>query len=116
MTCPPKKVVVKNSEVTIYPYDHDKEDGDIVSINVNGVWVRDKYELKNKKDKPSEFVYIKCSLNPGGNNYFVSRAWTEGTMKPNTLTIEIDDGKSVQKVHINSKIGLIGGIRIVCDQ
>lgn len=111
-----KKVIVKNSEVTIYPYDHDKEDGDIVSINVNGVWVRDKYELKNKKTNPSEFLFIKCSLNPGGNNYFVSRAWNEGTMKPNTLTIEIDDGKSVQKVSINSKVGLSGGIRIACDQ
>ena len=111
-----KKVVVKSSEVTIYPYDHDKEDGDIVSINVNGVWVRDKYELKSKKTAPSEFLLIKCSLNPGGNNYFVSRAWNEGTMKPNTLTIEIDDGVSVQKVHINSKVGLSGGIRIISDQ
>jgi hypothetical protein len=111
-----KKVVVKSSEVKIYPYDHDKEDGDIVSINVNGAWVRDKYELKSKNPNPSEFTYIRCSLNPGGNNYFVSRAWNEGTMKPNTLTIEIDDGVSVQKVHINSKVGLSGGIRIICDQ
>ncbi len=111
-----KKVIVKNSEVTIYPYDNEKEDGDIVSINVNGVWVRDKYELKNKKPNPSEHAFIRCSLNPGGNNYFISRAWNEGSIPPNTLTIEIDDSISVQKVVINSKIGLSGGIRIISEQ
>ena len=111
-----KRVIVKSSEVTIYPYDNEKEDGDIVSINVNGVWVRDKYELKNKKPNPSERLLIKCSLNPGGNNYFISKAWNEGSIPPNTLTIEIDDGVSVQIEKINSKIGLSGGIRIISEQ
>ncbi len=109
-------VHVKNSEVKIYPYDNEKEDGDIVSINVNGVWVRDKYELKNKKINPSEHLLIKCSLNPGEYNYFVTKAWNVGTIPPNTLTIEIDDGVKVQKKTIYSEVGLSGGIKIVCDQ
>lgn len=112
-----KVVHVKSREVTIYPYDNEKEDGDIISINVNGVWVRDKYELKNKVNKPSDRLLIRCSLNPGDYNYFVSKAWNVGKIPPNTLTIEINDGVNApQKVLINSDIGLSGGIRIICDE
>lgn len=107
---------VKNINIFIYPYDNEKEDGDIVSININGVWVRDYYELKTKKDNPSRGALIKCSLNPGNYNYFISRAWNLGKIPPNTLTIEINDGVSVQKVTINSEIGLSGGIRINCEK
>jgi hypothetical protein len=100
-----KVVHVKSREVTIYPYDNEKEDGDIISINVNGVWVRDKYELKNKVNKPSDRLLIRCSLNPGDYNYFVSKAWNVGKIPPNTLTIEINDGVNApQKVLINSDI------------
>jgi len=111
-----KIVHVKSREVTIYPYDNEKEDGDIVSINVNGVWVRDKYQLKNKVPKPSERLLIRCSLNPGDYNYFISKAWNVGTIPPNTLTIEINDGLTTQKVLINSDVGLSGGIKIVCEE
>lgn len=111
-----KTITVKNREITIYPYDNEKEDGDIVSININGVWVRDKYTLKSKKPNPNENELIKCLLNEGENNYFISRAWNLGTVPPNTLTIKIDDGVSIQEVMINAQLGLSGGIRIVCNK
>jgi hypothetical protein len=109
------EITVKDTEVTIYPYDNEKEDGDVVSININGVWVRDHYELKNKKIKPQDPLMIRCSLNPGRNNYLVSKAWTLGSIPPNTLTIEVNDGHSVQKITLNSQIGISGGIRLVCE-
>lgn len=111
-----KTVHVQSREVTIYPYDNEKEDGDTVSINVNGVWVRDHYRLKNKKSNPSRDTLIKCSLNSGNYNYFISKAWNVGSIPPNTLTIEIDDGVSIQNVLINSEVGISGGIRIICVQ
>ncbi|MFM9948943.1 MAG: LamG domain-containing protein [Saprospiraceae bacterium] len=111
-----KTVEVQSQEVTIYPYDNEKEDGDVISVNVNGVWVLDHFEIKNKKPNPSRSSLIKCSLNPGTYNYFISRAWNVGSIPPNTLTVEIDDGVTVQKVLINSDVGLSGGIRIVCKQ
>lgn len=111
-----KTITVQSSEVTIYPFDNEKEDGDIVSININGVWVRDQFGLKNMKTNPDRDDLIRCSLNPGKNNYFISRAWNVGAIAPNTLTIKIDDGVSVQEVLINSDIGLSGGIRIVCNK
>lgn len=108
------EIIVKDTEVSIYPYDNEKEDGDIVSININGVWVRDKYALKNKSPSPSGALLIRCSLIPGESNYLVSKAWNLGSIPPNTLTIEINDGHSVQKVTLNSQIGLSGGIRLNC--
>jgi hypothetical protein len=108
------EIIVKDTEVSIYPYDNEKEDGDIVSININGVWVRDKYALKNKSPSPSGALLIRCSLIPGEGNYLVSKAWNLGNIPPNTLTIEINDGHSVQKVTLNSQIGLSGGIRLNC--
>ncbi len=111
-----KTINVKSREVTIYPFDNEKEDGDIVSININGVWVRDHFTLKLKKASPNQVDLIKCSLNPGDYNYIISRAWNVGSIAPNTLTIKIDDGVSVQEVLINSDVGLSGGIRIVCNK
>lgn len=111
-----KVVKVKSKEIKIYPYDNDKEDGDIVSININGVWVRDNYELKNKKSNPAPRTLIRCSLQDNDSNYFVSKACNLGDIPPNTLTIEIDDGFTIQKVHLNSKIGLNGGIKIICEK
>ncbi|MFZ4473972.1 MAG: LamG domain-containing protein [Saprospiraceae bacterium] len=108
-----KVVFVSSREVSFYPYDNEKQDGDIVSININGVWVRENYELKNKKPSPTRGDIIKCSLNPGDSNYFITKAWNLGTIPPNTLTVEINDGTSTQKVTINSNVGLSGGIRIV---
>jgi len=109
-------VEVQGREATFYPYDNEKEDGDIVSININGVWVRDYYEIKNKKPNPARGAVIKCTLNPGDSNYLISKAWNVGSIPPNTLTVEISDGVSVQKVTINSDVGLSGGIRIVCKK
>lgn len=109
-------IYVQNREITIYPFDNEQEDGDIVSININGVWVRDYYTLKNMNTNPNREELIKCSLNPGNSNYVISKAWNVGSVAPNTLTIKINDGISTQEVFINSDIGLSGGIRIVCNK
>lgn len=108
-----KTIIVKGKNIKIYPYDNEKEDGDIVSININGNWVRKRFKIKNKKPKPYRKDYISVTLNDGGNNYIVSKAINEGTQSPNTLTLEIDDGTSKQEIIINSLMGVSGGIRIV---
>jgi hypothetical protein len=43
----------------------------------------------------------------------VSKAWNLGSIPPNTLTIEINDGLTTQEVQINSEEGLNGGIKII---
>lgn len=108
-------ITVKNKNIRIYPYDNEKEDGDIVSININGVWVKDRFTIRTKKRSPLASDYIRVSLNQGTYNYIISRAWNVGRISPNTLTIEIDDGVSVQEVMINADVGISGGIRIIMD-
>lgn len=110
-----KTIIVKSKNIKIYPYDNEKEDGDIVSININGVWVRNRLRIRKKKSQPAKGDYIHVSLNEGSNNYIISKAMNVGSIPPNTLTIEIDDGVSIQELMINSDRGTSGGIRIMTD-
>ncbi len=110
-----RTVTVKSTNLKIYPYDNEKEDGDIVSININGVWVRDHFLLKKKKTAPLPSDYIRFNLNSQRDNYIVSKAWNLGAIPPNTLTIAVDDGMSIQEVIINSEVGKSGGIRVVTE-
>jgi hypothetical protein len=108
-----KTVEVKGQNITIYAFDNEKEDGDIVSININGVWVLERYTLKKKINPPTPKAMIKFTLKDGDSNYLVSKAWNLGSIPPNTLTIEINDGLTTQEVQINSEEGLNGGIKII---
>ncbi len=105
-------VKVKSKDVIIYPFDNGVEDGDTVSLYVNGKWILEKYRILNKSYNPSERPELKVKLNPSGPNYLISKAWNEGRIRPNTLTIEISDGKTSQIITINSKMGESGAIKI----
>ena len=105
-------VKVKSKYISIYPFDSGVEDGDTVSINVNGTWLIEKYRILNKTYNPSDRPTLNIELNLDGPNYLFSKAWNEGLIKPNTLTIEISDGVATQIITINSKVGESGGIRI----
>jgi hypothetical protein len=106
-------VVVKSPNITIYPYDHRKEDGDIISLNINGIWLMEHYSLRlyGKDEKKA-----KLSVIPHQENYLISKAWNLGDIPPNTLTLEIDDGVGdPQVVTIESEIGKSGAIKIVYE-
>jgi len=104
-------VTVKNSNITIYPYDHQREDGDIISLNINGVWLLDNYTIRNKG---KDVKRASLSLLPEKENYLISKAWNLGKVPPNTLTLEIDDGSQNPKIiTINSEIGKSGAIKII---
>ena len=107
-----RSVFVRGEDITIYVYDHEIEDGDTVSVNVNGVWILNRYELKNKGPQTET---INLTLQKGVENYLVSKAWNTGTMFPNTLTLEIHDGtrRAPQRVQVNSEVGKSGAIRII---
>lgn len=106
---------VKSAQATIYLFDNEKEDGDIVSINVNGIWVKEDLTLQLKNDNPPKEAIIRLRLNKGENNYLVSKAISIGKIGLNTLTLEINDGKNAQLVTINADIGKCGGIKINAD-
>ncbi len=106
-------VVVKSPNISIYPYDHRKEDGDIISLNINGIWLMEHYSLRlyGKDEKRA-----KLSVIPNKENYLISKAWNLGDIPPNTLTLEIDDGVGdPQIVTIESEIGKSGAIKIIYE-
>ncbi|MCC6816678.1 MAG: LamG domain-containing protein [Saprospiraceae bacterium] len=111
-----KTIEVKNSNIVIYPYDHNVDDGDVISINVNGVWVKENYTIKAKLDNPPNEAIIKVKVISGQSNFIVTKVIHEGKIPLNTLTYMIDDGKTKQYIKVNSKIGLSGGIKILYNE
>lgn len=111
-----KTITVKNRAITIIPYDDGKQDNDSVSININGIWVKENYKIKNKaninaaSDPPLKINLVQPT------NFLISKALNVGTVPPNTLAIDIIDGVNpVQTIVIHSDIGYSGGIKIVYD-
>lgn len=109
-----KVISVENTNITIYPYDNIIDDGDIISINVNGLWVKENYLIQAKVKNPTNSQILSLKLNRGQDNLIVAKAINEGKIPLNTLTFLIDDGVSKQEVKLNSRIGLSGGIKITC--
>jgi len=108
------EVTVKKPNITIYFYDHEKGDGDIVSVKVGKDWVLEKYKLRKKKQNLKQNKNVSVYLEPYKSYTLISRAWNLGKIPPNTLTIEIDDGTGkTQAFTVNSKIGKSGAVKIM---
>ncbi|MEM1321548.1 MAG: LamG-like jellyroll fold domain-containing protein [Bacteroidota bacterium] len=104
-------VIVNSPDVYLYAYDHQKIDGDIVSININGYWVVEQLKLDAKRPSLKRH---KLTLMPNVDNYLISKAWNVGRIPPNTLTVEIDDRVNPPvRVPIESEIGKSGAIKII---
>ena len=73
-------------QVTLALWDDAVEDGDSVSININGNWITRGFLVKKKPQ------FITVTLKPGPNNisFFADNL---GTIPPNTSVLEIIDGK-----------------------
>lgn len=81
-------VEVYNETVKVTLWDDAAEDGDIVSIYLNGVWVLENIQLLNQ---PQNF-YLK--INPG-DNHLILFAVNEGDVGPNTVAMKINDGSDL---------------------
>lgn len=79
-------VLVENKKLMIKIWDNDKVDGDVVSLNLNGVWILKNYRLKKHPKK------IVIDL-PEDSNELILYAENLGKMPPNTAAISIWNGK-----------------------
>ena len=78
-------VTVNRRDVTITVWDHGTaEDGDIISIYLNGKVLKSKLRLTKKKQS----FPVKLT---GGQNRFEVEAVNEGSVPPNTATVEISN-------------------------
>ncbi len=90
---PGRTITVDSDYFSITVYDHKKDDGDIVSLNYNGNWILEKFQINHDEHEVDVF------LDPDGNNpnYLVLYAHNLGKYPPNTVAIIIDDGVRRQR-------------------
>ncbi len=100
-------VLIKNKKVTIKIWDNDKVDGDIISLNLNGIWILKNYRLK----KNVKNILIDLPLD---SNELILYAENLGRMPPNTAAISIWNGKEeIKSLVLNSDKGKSEAIKIL---
>jgi len=76
-----KKMAVEGKTITIEVYDHQLADGDIISLNYNGHWILENYQLRRRARK------MTLPLKPTNDNYLILHAVNLGAKPPNTATL-----------------------------
>lgn len=80
---------VSQLEFEIEVWDNSVYDGDIISLNINGAWVLENYEVTKTPHR------IKIKILPNTNNYLILYAHNLGKIHPNTAAVAViePDGK-----------------------
>ncbi|MDC3210379.1 hypothetical protein OAU10_02640 [Saprospiraceae bacterium] len=100
-------VLTKSKEVIIKVWDNNKVDGDLISLNLNGVWILKNYLLK--KEVKDILIYL-----PEDSNELILYAENLGRMPPNTAAISIWNGdEEIKKLVLNSDEGKSEAIKIL---
>ena len=76
-----KKMRVEGETITIEVYDHQLADGDIISLNYNGHWILENFQLRRRARK------MTLPLKPTNDNYLILHAVNLGKKPPNTATL-----------------------------
>lgn len=92
------EIKVQNENIKINLRDHGRVDGDIVSIYLNGVAVVSKYLLTYRNKT------FDIKLDPNKPNDLFLYAHNLGKSPPNTVAIEIKDGRLSEKIILNSDL------------
>ncbi|MDP5061596.1 MAG: hypothetical protein NWP64_06720, partial [Maribacter sp.] len=93
-----KEFEFESENLIVQIWDHGRQDGDIVSIYLNGVQVVKKYYLTYWKKE------FKIKLDPKKSNDLFLYAHNLGNSPPNTVSVEISDGKNSENIVLNSDL------------
>lgn len=93
-----KELNVSGENISIKLWDHGRKDGDIVSIYLNGEAIVSKYLLEYSKK------VFEVQLDPSKPNDVFLYAHNLGQFPPNTVSIEITDGKISENIILNSDL------------
>lgn len=93
-----KELKFDSENITVKIWDHGRQDGDIVSIYLNGISVVSKYYLTYHKKEFS------VKLNSDISNDLFLYAHNLGEAPPNTVSVEITDGKKSENIILNSDL------------
>jgi hypothetical protein len=97
-------VEVSSSALDIYVWDDEREDGDTISLNLNGDWILSNYMITGEKKK------LTVNLNPDKTTYLVLYAHNLGKLPPNTAVVSFHDGKEERKLTIESDLKRCGAV------
>lgn len=95
---PGRTITVDSTYISLTVYDHKKDDGDIVSLNYNGNWILEKFQIDHDEHKIDVFLDPDTD-NP---NYLVLYAHNLGKYPPNTVAVIVDDGVRRQRFVLNA--------------
>ena len=95
-----------SDKIIIYIWDANQEDGDMISLKVNGKYLLENYTTKRKRKK------IKYKIKEGENIIEIT-ATNLGTNPPNTSRIEIVDSKTKYPIITQLELNKIAIIKIV---
>jgi hypothetical protein len=98
-------VNVINQTIDFRIWDDAAEDGDIISVNVNGVWQIENKFITNVGET------ITLNLN-SGSNYIVFYAVSEGDSGPNTLSTSYNDGLTLHTIEMTMNKGETYNVQI----
>lgn len=102
-----KEVPVAHEAFTIYVWDGDKVDGDIISLQYNGQWLLRKFPISKTKKA------LRIEIEPGKENQLVLYAENEGQFPPNTAAITFFDGKQERSLNLSSDKATCGALKFV---
>ncbi len=99
---------MKKEDISIEVWDNNQEDGDIISLSLNGEYLCKNLEVKKEK------VQFKIP-NLQGKNLLILHAENLGSIPPNTAALKIVSGKETKEVVLNSDQGKSEAIQILID-
>lgn len=99
-----QSVEVRSSTLDIYVWDDEREDGDTISLNLNGEWILSNYMITGERKK------LTVSLNSEKPNYLVLYAHNLGRLPPNTAVVSFHDGKEERKLTVESDLKRCGAV------
>jgi WD40 repeat protein len=96
---------VSQLEFEIEVWDNSVYDGDIISLNINGNWVLENYEVTKTP------LRIKIKIQPSTNNYLILYAHNLGKIPPNTAVVAlIEPNGKKRRLVIKSDLGTCGAL------
>ncbi|MEN8789555.1 MAG: hypothetical protein ABF293_03020 [Flavobacteriaceae bacterium] len=93
-----KELVVDSGHIQIILWDHGRQDGDLVSIYLNGEEVIKKHLLTYRE------VVFEIDLDTEQKNDLFLYAHNLGKFPPNTVSIKIKDNSSTEEIVLNSDL------------
>lgn len=93
-----QELIVSSEDISINLWDHGRQDGDIVSIYLNGEAVVSKYSLTYIKE------HFDLRLDASKPNDLFLYAHNLGKYPPNTVSVEILDGSVAENIVLNSDL------------